>query len=210
MSVWRCKTSAMRVHAGQTGLGTIAVTLGLVLNSIAFAQSGAAQAPQAPSTAPLTDRTPSATWSEGRPAYLQLRYNEDWSFLRDESKRSDALDRIKYIPLGREGWYATLGGELRLYHENFRNETWVSEPADNNGFWLQRLMLHADWHFGERVRVFSQLKSGAIEDRVGGPRPPDRDDLDAHQLFVDYNFSTEKNHSLTLRVGRQEMSFGSS
>lgn len=61
----------------------------------------------------------------------------------------------------------------------------------------------------EQFKTLRQ-KSGAIEDRVGGPRPPDKDDLDVHQLFVDYNFSTGKNRSLTLRVGRQEMSFGSS
>src|SRR5262245_50328257 len=200
----------MRALAGKTGFGAIAVFLVVALNGAAVAQSGATQTSQTPSTAPLTDRTPGATESAGRPAYLQLRYNEDWSFLRDKSKRSDPLDRIKHIPLGREGWYVTVGGEGRLYYESFRNETWGSEPVDNNGFWLQRLMLHADWHFGERVRVFSQLKSGEIEGRVGGPRQPDKDVLDVHQLFVDYHFSTEKLRSLTLRVGRQELSFGSS
>ena len=200
----------MRLLSGQAGFWRAAVCAGLMLNAAAFGQTSGTQSPPAPSPAPLTDRTPGATESAGRPAYLQLRYDEDWSFLGDKSKRSDWLDPIKYVSLGREGWYVTVGGEVRLRYENFRNETWGSEPADNNGFWLQRLMLHADWHFGERVRVFSQLKSGAIEDRVGGPRPPDKDDLDVHQLFVDYNFSTEKNRSLTLRVGRQEMSFGSS
>jgi hypothetical protein len=126
----------------------------------------------------LTGRTPGAAEGTGRPAYSQLRYNEDWSFLRDESRRTDYLDRLKYISLGREGWHVTVGGEMRLYYENFRNETWGSDPADASGFWLQRFMLHADWRLGARVRVFSQLKSGEIEDRVGGPRPPDKDDLD--------------------------------
>src|SRR5262249_49300902 len=196
--------------AGKTGLRAAAVILGFAFAVTAFAQSGNAQSSQAPSTAPLTDRTPDAAESTGRPAYLQLRYNEDWSFLRDESRRTDYLDRLKYISLGREGWYVTVGGEMRLYYENFRNETWGSEPADASGFWLQRFMLHADWRLGARVRVFSQLKSGEIEGRVGGPRPPDKDNLDVHQLFVDYNFSIEKQRSLTLRVGRQEMSFGTS
>lgn len=180
------------------------------MNIATFAQSNGPQPPQAPSSAPLTDRTPGAMASADRPAYLQLRYNEDWSFLRDATKRGDSLDPVKYIPLGRDGWYVTVGGEVRLYYENFRNEDWGSEPANNNGFWTQRFMLHSDWHFGERVRVFSQVKSGVIEDRVGGARPPDKDDLDVHQLFMDYNFSTEESRSLTLRVGRQEMSFGSS
>ncbi len=173
------------------------------------AQGNGATSEQAPTPAPLTDRTPGATASADRPAFLQLRYNENWSFLRDPSKRSDPLDPIKYIPLGCEGCYLTIGGEVRLYYENFRNETWGSEPEDKNGFWLQRFMLHADWHFGERVRVFSQLKSGNIQDRVGGPRPPDKNDLDVHQLFVDYKLSMQKGREATLRVGRQELSLGS-
>src|SRR5262245_64248062 len=123
----------MGMLTGKTGPGVVAGILGLALHGAAFAQSSSAQSPQAPSTAPLTDRTPGATESAGRPAFLQLRYNEDWGFLRDESKRSDPLDPIKYIPLGHEGWYVTVGGELRLYYENFRNETWGSEPADDNG-----------------------------------------------------------------------------
>src|SRR5262245_53557860 len=73
------------------------VFVALTVNVAAFGQSNGEQPTQAPSPAPLTDRPTGAAEGAGRPAYLQLRYNEDWSFLRDESKRSDALDRIKYI-----------------------------------------------------------------------------------------------------------------
>ena len=49
-----------------------------------------------------------------RPAYAPERYDEDWSFLRDPSKRTDFFDPIKWIPLGKDGsWFLTLGGELR-------------------------------------------------------------------------------------------------
>src|SRR4028118_2064114 len=68
-------------------------------------------------------------------AYKQLRYDEDWSYLKDKSKRRDYADRLKYISLGKENWYLTIGGEARLMYESFRNENWGSSPKDDNG-WL--------------------------------------------------------------------------
>src|SRR5262245_57187364 len=76
------------------------------------------QSPPQPSS--TTQPMPKA---EPRPDYKQLRYDEDWSLLRDRSQRTDFLDAIKYIPLGhREDWYLTLGGEVRPYYEWFKNE----------------------------------------------------------------------------------------
>jgi hypothetical protein len=44
-----------------------------------------------------------------RPAYKLLRYEEDWSSLRDPSSRTEWLDRLKYITLGqKELWYLTI------------------------------------------------------------------------------------------------------
>ena len=167
--------------------------------------------PASPTPTPLLESEPATIREQAkRPEYQQLRYNEDWSFLRDKSKREDYLDRIKYIPLGRENWYVTIGGEIRPFYEYFKNEDFGEEPQDPNGFWLNRLMLHADWRFGRRFRVFSQIKSGIAGGRTGGARPPDKDLLDLHQLFVDFNIALRKNRSLVVRVGRQELSFGSS
>ena len=45
--------------------------------------------------------------------YSLLRENEDWSWLANPALREDYLDPIKYLPLGRNGWYVTLGGEIR-------------------------------------------------------------------------------------------------
>src|SRR5678809_406224 len=108
-----------------------------------------------------TPPSPSSTTEQARPDYKQLRYDEDWSLLRDKSQRTDYLDPIKYMPLGhREDWYLTLGGEARPYYEWFRHEDWGDAPEDRSGFLLQRYMFHADFHMGKRVRFFGQLKSG--------------------------------------------------
>src|SRR5690242_14759929 len=64
-----------------------------------------------------------------RPEYKLLRYDEDWSSLRDRSGEVDWTDRLKYIPFGpREGWYATIGGEIRERFEFFDPGNCGREP----------------------------------------------------------------------------------
>lgn len=122
--------------------------------------------------------------------YKQLRYDEDWGALLDPVLRAERLDRIKYIPLReKEGWYLSIGGEVRERFGRFGNPSWGEDPEDDNGFILQRYMLHADLHLGARVRVFGQVKSGLERGRKGGPEPADEDRLDLHQAFVDFKFA---------------------
>lgn len=183
---------------------TVMLALALLLLRIAArAQSPATEQAVVDAPAPKTAETP-------RPPFKQLRYDEDWSFLRDPQRHTDALDAIKYIPLRREGWYLSIGGEIRPYYERYDNEDWGAAPTDKNGWLLQRYMLHADLHLGEHVRFFGQLKSGIEVGRNGGPRPTDEDKLDVHQAFVDFAGQPGEKLVLTLRIGRQELSFGSS
>ena len=146
--------------------------------------------------------------TSGPPPYKLIRHEEDRSDLKDPSRRSEWLDRLKYIPLSesREGWFLTVAGEARERFEFFRNTNWdAANGAD--GFLLQRYMLSGDLHLGRRVRAFSQLKSGLEDGREGGPRGTDEDRLDLHEAFVDVRLGSGK--PATLRVGRQEVAFGS-
>ncbi len=153
---------------------------------------------------------PEAQELPDRPAFLNLRYDEDWSALRDPVLRRRFWDRLKYVPLGsRDGHYVTLGAEARVRYERFRNPGFGSEPPDPGGYYLQRLLLLGDVHFGKRVRFFGQLESSLETGRAGGPRPTDENLLDLHQAFLDLTLGSPE-RSLTLRVGRQEIEFGSS
>ena len=96
------------------------------------------------------------------------------------------------------------GGEVRQEYEWFANEEWGAEVPDHNGYWLQRYMLHVDARLSRRVRLYGELKSGIEAGRAGGPRASDEDRLDLHQAFVDVSFDR-----MTVRVGRQELAFGS-
>src|SRR5262245_26854080 len=144
-----------------------------------------------------------------RPEIRMLRQDEDWSALRGPELRSNLFDRLKFIPFNSDGSsWLTLGGEARERYEYFENANWGKGPQDSDGYFLHRLMLHADTHAGENFRFFTQFKSGLESGRNGGPRPTDRDDFDVHQLFADIRVAWADQRSLTLRAGRQELSFG--
>lgn len=145
------------------------------------------------------------------PAFKALRYDEDYRYLRSANVVGDALDPIKFIalPFDPEA-FLSFGGEARQRYEFYRNAQWGQGPQDGNGFFLQRYMLHVDAVLNLSFRVFAQLKSGIETGRVGGPRPTDEDRLDLNQAFLDTKWSLGERSSFTLRVGRQELAFGSS
>jgi hypothetical protein len=156
------------------------------------------------------------------PAYKLLRYDEDFSYLKDPSRRTDFWDTLKYIPLtlpsppcfGGEGdWYLSFGGELRERYEFYHNQDAGAVPpnARNNGYLLERYLLHGDLHVGPYFRFFGQFMTGLEDGRIGGPRPDiDRDAFDVHQAFADFvlPLAGEKD-TLTARLGRQELEYGS-
>lgn len=145
-----------------------------------------------------------------REAFQTLRYNEDWSFLQNATQRTDFLDPIKYIPFTTSGdYYLSFGGEARLKYELYTEPVFNQQPADDNGFFLQRYLLHADFHATPYFRFFGQLQSSLEDGRNGGPRPTDRDDLDFHQAFLDARLPCTDDDTITLRAGRQEMAYGS-
>ena len=97
----------------------------------------------------------------------------------------------------------SVGGQVREQYERFQHEEWGGETPDDNGYWLQRYMFHVDAQVWRGLRAYVELKSGIEVGRAGGPRPPDEDQLDLHQAFLDLSFGPA-----TVRLGRQELAFG--
>jgi hypothetical protein len=139
--------------------------------------------------------------------YSLMREDEDWSFLKDPSLRQDFWDPIKYIRLGPDGWFLTIGGEAREAFELVGNDNWGKQNYTNT-FFLERYMLHMDWHLGKYVRAYVQLKSGLESFRTGGPRPIDEKKLDFEAAFVEVGSATGDNW-VVLQAGRQELNYGS-
>ena len=148
--------------------------------------------------------------NDERPSFHSLRYEENYQFLRDPKQRVNFYDSVKYIPLNKsESLYLTLGGETRQHYEFIDNNNWGKGVQDNNGYYLQRYLVHGDLHAGERTRFFVQFMSGVETGRNGGPRGVDKDSFAVNQGFVDFELWHKSEQSLTLRVGRQEIVFGS-
>lgn len=176
---------------------------------------------------PDDSKSPPKETAEQMPRCKLLRAEEDWSFLADEKKRDDYLDPIKYIRLreNHPDWFLTLGGEIRPFYENYRNENFGASTPDKNGYLLQRFMFHANLRLGRRFRFFAQIKSGLVGGKRGAARPPDKDKLDFNQAFAEFSFGLrdeiqnksanegEQNKAqsprFNLRIGRQELDFGS-
>lgn len=159
---------------------------------------------------PPTSTSPPPQASPERPAYNLDRSEEDWRLLRDSSLRTDPWDPLKFLPLGRNGWYVTVAGEIRPFYEFYRNYNWGAGPQDENGYFLQRFMASTDFHFGDRVRLFFEVRSGMEGGRNGGPRPSqDKDTLDVSQAFTGLTLIRGKEKpTLELKIGRQELNYG--
>ena len=171
---------------------SIFTSIGLAVGGVAYGQS-TAPAPAVPQP----------------PAYTVVRWNEAYSYLKTAPK-TDLFDPIKYIPLGPDDWYLSLGGQYRFRYEYFNNLNFSPPTAaqDEDGYYLNRLMVHADLHMGPMFRVFAQGKASLIDDRDGGPRPVDADEVDVQQLFADVRFSLGAKDAATLRFGRQDLLYG--
>jgi hypothetical protein len=121
----------------------------------------------------------------------------------------DWYKRIKYIPLSANGKSSlSFGADFRYQYFYFKNEDFGDEPKDKDGFMLNRLLVHGDLHVGKGFRTFLQLQSSGAGGRSNAS-PVDDNPLELHQAFIDISNRSAAPLKLTLRAGRQELSYGS-
>jgi hypothetical protein len=159
---------------------------------------------------------PSTTHAQYYPAggvgdrsYALERWDEDYSDLKDPAARTDFFDPAKYVPLNESGdAYLSFGGQARYRYDYFNNYSFGPGINDEDGFHLQRYLLHADAHLLPNLRAFVQVNAGLVDGREGGPRYGDVDDFDLQQAFVDIKSTDDANPFMYLRLGRQELAYG--
>lgn len=139
-----------------------------------------------------------------------MTYDEPVQYLTNPNCRTDFLDAVQYIPLGHnETDYISFGFWIRERGEYASNPNWSYHPV-GNAYLMQRYFLHMDLHLGERFRFFGEVASSLLNGRNGGPRPGlDEEKMYVHQGFADLGLWKSEQDSLTLRVGREELAFGS-
>lgn len=161
-----------------------------------------------------TPAVSAAQAADPRPKYAGLRFEEDWSFLRDYSGERDTFDAIKYLPLTGDGnIWLSLGGQVRERVEIWRHFNFDQTPGadSNDAYLLSRMLFHADLHVSPYFRVFAEGKSSLATDRdlPGGRRPLEEDRIDLQNGFVELKAPEAGPVSaLTFRAGRQELLLG--
>lgn len=135
------------------------------------------------------------------PAFELLRYEERYACLAGEPQTGWA--GLKHIPTGARG-HLTLGGTLRGRVTVVSDDVFGAARTSGDADWQQRAGAFADWRLGGGWRVFAGLFS-AVETGVPGPASPrDENELALQQAFLDMPLS-----DATVRLGRQELAFGS-
>jgi len=141
--------------------------------------------------------------------FKPLRYDEDYSYLKDDTAKNYWYKKTKFITLSKnKATYLSFGGEYRYQYFYFKNESWGSEPKDGDGYLLSRFLGHIDLHAGEFFRTFIQLQSSLANGKVNSS-PVDENQLDLHQAFFDVMIPFSKEKIITARIGRQEFLYGS-
>jgi hypothetical protein len=141
--------------------------------------------------------------------FQALRYEEDYRILRADSSPT-WYEKLKYTPLSQSGQaYVSLGGEVRYQYFRFHNEDWGEQPEDRDGYVLTRYLAHADLRTSRYLRAFVQLQSSLANSRELAPTPVEENQLDLHQAFIEVSPATGRWGQFILRLGRQELRYGS-
>lgn len=140
------------------------------------------------------------------PLFRPLRYDEDWRDWCASRAAADTGADFKCLQPA-DDIDLTLGGDLRERIE-ITDDPRFGLQQERDSVFLHRVLVHGDLRAGDHVRGFVQLGFHESSGRRGSVPPTDVDRLDLQQGFVDLN-TRLGGGTLTLRTGRQELSFGS-
>lgn len=130
-----------------------------------------------------------------------MRFNENYSYLRDDPSRS-VYEKIKFIPMGKKVYHSA-GGELRAQFFHILDEDWGETGERHDRYLLHRYLLHSNLHLTHNVRTFVELQgSFALEKKFASA--VDESKVEVHQFFADY-----EDNKVLIRMGRQEFQYGS-
>jgi hypothetical protein len=133
-------------------------------------------------------------------------FDNDFRYLDDPNNtQHDWLDPIKRIHLG-DNWLLSLGGEERL---RYMNEVSSRLTGRFNDYLLERTRLYADLWYRDWFRVYVEFLDAQSFGQELAPLSIDIDRTDLLNAFVDMKLGELKDQPVYVRVGRQELLYGS-
>jgi hypothetical protein len=143
-----------------------------------------------------------------KPVFKTLRYEEDYSYLKNDSGRN-WYKQTKYNALSKnQHSYLSFGGDIRYQFFHVKNEDWGDALVDKDGYLFSRFLVHTDFHAGNHFRAFIQLQSSLVNGKLS-TSPVDENPLELHQAFIDIALNPFSKNKLLFRLGRQEFAYGS-
>lgn len=162
------------------------------------------------SSALVSDHAAAQVLRDPQTPYHFLRYDDVPSDQQNPAWPNDFWTPLKFIPLDiGPGSYINFGGEDRERVEHFSNPFFGLTARGTTTYDLHRLLLEGDLHVGDAFRTFIQFGNHLATSPSTSP-PTDIDRFDLQQGFADLKASVAQDASVTLRGGRQEITFGSS
>ncbi len=109
----------------------------------------------------------------------------------------------KYLPVSASGEsYFSFGGELRERYDVFDAPRFgIATRSDS--YDLQRLLLHGDFHMGQRFRIYAEIGKHDVFNKSTAVLPVDQSPTNIQNLFIDV--IPESSEHWRVRVGRQEL-----
>lgn len=134
-------------------------------------------------------------------------FDIDFRYLEKPDHEKDVFDPFKRIKLA-DNWMLSFGGQFwyRYMHET---DSRLNAGGQDNKYHLFRTRFHADLWYRDQFRLFAEF----IDARALGLDLPalatDRNYTDILNLFADVKLGQLKDGPVYLRVGRQELLYGS-
>ena len=137
-------------------------------------------------------------------------YDIDFSYLDNPDHETDFFDPLKRIKIGNDV-LLSFGGQFwyRYMHET---DSRLNAAGRNNSFHLTRLRAHVDIWYQDKIRFFGEF----LDAREWGEEKPfftplgiDRNHTDMLNIFMDVKLAEAQGGKAYVRVGRQELTYGS-
>ena len=140
--------------------------------------------------------------------YRLMNYENDFRYLDTQTDAEIGLcDSLKRIHFG-DDWLLSIGGDERARYMDEHNG-YLKVTGQDNDYALFRSRVYADLWYQDRFRFFAQFYDGEV---TGEDLPPNKTDVnksDFLDLFADVALLDVDSTPVYLRVGRQEMLYGS-
>jgi hypothetical protein len=145
--------------------------------------------------------------------YRVFFYENDFRYLdKADGKPVDCLDNLKRIHLGalcgscNDNWLFSIGGEERV---QIKNEIDSRLTARDNDYQLLRSRIYGDLWYRDIFRVYVEFLDARSYNEDLPPLAIDVNKTDLLNAFVDVKVGEVDGHPVYVRVGRQELLYGS-